>query len=249
MHLSDETGRDLPKPSRSAARPSTDARQHVRRMPPVSSDPVTTLRVYQRLKADIMGGRFPPRTVLVERALAMEYRASVSPFRGGAFRLVGEKLLELHPGGGFQLPDITETALRNLYFWHGQIIRNALQARRRTKNDDTPVEMDGSSDLASPETFAAATGQLFSFIASQSPNGEHHGAICAAGERLHAVRLKEPQVISDLAEEYRAVQALTAAGQASNLMTAIWAYHRRRLRRIADLVTAAGGTVDKELSI
>ncbi|MDF0546585.1 GntR family transcriptional regulator, partial [Sphingobium sp. H39-3-25] len=200
------------------------------------------------MKADIIGGRFPPRTVLIERTLAKEYKASVSPFRGGAFRLVGEKLLELHAGGGFQIPDITETGLRDLYFWHGQLLRNAVQARRRMKNHHVPGEVLEASNLATPEAFAAATSQLFSFIASQSPNVEHRGAILAAGERLHALRLKEPLVIGDLADEYRVVQALTAAGHASNLMTAIWAYHRRRLRRIADLVTAAGGTIDKALS-
>jgi hypothetical protein len=214
----------------------------------MSADPVTTTRVYEQLKADIIGGRFPPRTLLVERALASEYGVSISPVRSAAYWLVGEKLLELHPGGGFHVPDITEDDLRDLYFWHGQLLRNALHAGRRAAPERPRKEFEGVTDLATPATMTATTANLFAHIARHSPIAQHRSAILAAGERLHVVRLKEPLVIGGVSEELNTVQALTASGRTSDLMTAIWAYHRRRLRRVADLVTAVGGTVQDGLS-
>ena len=208
----------------------------------MSSDPLTTLRVYERIKAEIIGGRFPPRAVLVERVLASEYRVSVSPVRNGAYRLLGEGLLELHPGGGFQIPDIEEPALRDLYFWHGQLVRNAINAKRRQGFDVAFARSEVPDDLTTPVGVAAAAAHLFSFIARQSPNTEHRKAILTAGKRLYPVRIKEPLVINGVVDEILAVRTLTATGPTSDLITAIWAYHRRRIRRVGDLVVAAGGT-------
>src|SRR3546814_1586165 len=44
--------------------------------------------------------------------------------------LVGERLLALHAGGGYEIPDIGVVELRDLYFWHGQLVRSALNPRR-----------------------------------------------------------------------------------------------------------------------
>ncbi|MCF8710026.1 GntR family transcriptional regulator [Rhizorhapis sp. SPR117] len=220
----------------SALRPIREARS-------MSSDPVTTTRIYEQLKADIIGGRFPPRTRLVERALAVEYGVSISPVRSAAYCLVGEKLLKLHPGGGFDVPDITEDGLRDLYFWHGQLLRNALHVGKRAAPERPREEFESLTNLIAAAAIAAAAANLFSHIAGHSPNAQHRSAILAAGERLHVVRLREPLVLGGVADELGAVQALTVTGRTSDLMTAIWAYHRRRLRRVTDLVAAVGGTV------
>ena len=208
----------------------------------MSPEPVTAERVYRRLKADVTGGRHRPRARLVERALADEYGVSISPIRDSAERLVGERLLEAQPGGGFMIPDVTEQGLRDLYFWHGQLVRNALHPGPAGNRPDQEGKLP-EPDLSSRETIAQSTARLFAFLSTWSSNTEHVRAVVAAGERIHAVRMIESDTLSGVREELEAVQALTHGGSRSELIEAIWAYHRRRVRRVMDLVSAVGGTL------
>src|SRR3546814_4344158 len=96
------------------------------------SNPATSSRVHALLKDDILRGRFLPRTILVERSLANDYGTSVTPVRNAACQLVGERLLALHAGGGYEIPDIGVVELRDLYFWHGQLVRSALRSEEHT---------------------------------------------------------------------------------------------------------------------
>lgn len=214
----------------------------------MSPEPVTTERIYARLKADVIGGRYPPRSELVVSAIADEFGVSISPVRDSAQRMVGELLLEPHPGGGFAIPDITEQGLRDLYFWHGQLLRNALNTAFKGASRPLVFTTIDRLDTSNPHATASTAAALFAWLGYRSRNGEHKRAIAAAGERLHAVRLKESVVLPDSGDELRAVATLTASGSVSDLIKAVWAYHRRRLRRIRGLVIAVGGTLDKSVS-
>lgn len=210
----------------------------------MAPEPVTTERIYARLKAEILCGRYPPRAELVVAAIAEEFGVSVSPVRDSAQRLVGERLLEPHRAGGFLLPDITEKGLRDLYFWHGQLVRNALKANGwKTKHRHDGGLVPSEADLASPSAIASVAARLFRELASGSSNVEHVRAVIAAGERLHAVRIREAELMRNAADELQAVQGLTASGSGSDLIHAVWAYHRRRLRRTKSIVKAVNGTV------
>lgn len=202
------------------------------------SSPVTSSRVYAFLKADILRGRFLPRTILVERSLANDYGTSVTPVRNAACQLVGERLLALHAGGGYEIPDVGVAELRDLYFWHGQLVRTALNPRRIDASQSGGLALDLSRELSTSASMAAAAAELFTAIATLSPNSELRCAISSAGERLNLTRLREPSVLNGTAEELLAVQTLTARGRWSDLVSAIWAYHRRRLRRVEQLVVA-----------
>src|SRR3546814_746125 len=88
---------------------------------------------------------------------------------------------------------------------------------------------DWSSDVCSSD-----------LIGALSSNGELSRAIASAGERLNVARLREPGVLNSTAGELLAVQTLTAQGRWSDLVSAIWAYHRRRQRRVEEIAVAIG---------
>lgn len=204
------------------------------------SNPATSSRVYASLKDDILRGRFLPRTILVERSLANDYGTSVTPVRNAACQLVGERLLALHAGGGYEVPDIGAAELRDFYFWHGQLVRSALNPRRIDASQVGSITLNLSRELTTPASIANAAAELFSAIGALSSNGELRRAIVSAGERLNVARLREPSVLNGTAEELLAVQTLTVQGRWSDLVSAIWAYHRRRQRRVDELAVAIG---------
>ena len=82
---------------------------------------------------------------------------------------------------------------------------------------------------------ADATTALFDGLAAGSRNAEHAAAIASAGARLYATRLRE-SLIKDRIDELRAVWTATASGREPAIRDAIWAYHRRRLRRVPALL-------------
>lgn len=204
------------------------------------SSPATSSRVYALLKDDILRGRFLPRTILIERSLANDYGSSVTPIRNAASQLVGERLLALHAGGGYEIPHFGVAALRDLYFWHGQLVRSALNPKRIDADRASAMAFDTDRELETPASIATAAAELFSAIGALSSSGELARAIASAGERLSVARLSEPRVLNRTAEELKAVQALTAQGRWSDLLSAIWAYHRRRQRRVEAIAVAIG---------
>lgn len=202
------------------------------------SSPATSSRVYALLKNDILRGRFAPRTTLIERSLADDYGTSVTPIRTAASQLVGERLLSLHTGGGYEIPYIGAADLRDLYFWHGQLIRGALNPKRIDANQRERMAVDPLPELTTAASVANATARLFSTIAAISSSGELACAVASAGERLSVARLTEPAVLNGVADELRAVQTLTVQGRWSDLVRSIWAYHRRRQRRVVEIAAA-----------
>ena len=212
--------------------------EHTNRAGTMSSNPATASRIYNLLKADITAGRFAPGKLLVERSLAAEYGTSVTPVRNAASQLVGERLLAPHPGGGYELPMLDSEQLRDLYFWHSQLVRIALNPKRMIDPSDRHCAFEAVYDLSTPTGTALAAADLFGLIARLSPSQELQAAVLSAGDRLGAVRRVEPTLLNGTAEEIVAVQGLTAAGRWSDLVSAIWAYHRRRLRRAGELAVA-----------
>ncbi|RJG52938.1 GntR family transcriptional regulator [Sphingobium terrigena] len=195
----------------------------------MSPEPVLAERAYLLLKADIMAGRFASGHILNERALAAEYGVSVSPLRDAAQRLVGEHMLEIASGGGYRLPTMTTDALRDLYRWHGHLVRLILKANRLAIDFDAKsyagTELDG-------QAIATAATNLFQAIAQASDDHEHGRALSSATERLHVARLVEVRVLPNLVEELRAVGIATVSGRGPDRFEALWAYHRRRIRRV-----------------
>lgn len=200
----------------------------------------TVDRVYMLLKREILSGRFRPGSLLPLRSLAGEFGTSVSPVRDAMARLVGERILEVHIGGGCQRPILRERELSDLYSWHAHLMRLVLRDRR---SDWIMPNLSDVFDALKPLdacAIADATSILFCRIAECSDNVEHVEAVRAANDRLHATRVAEA-CIPDRIDELRAVAAATVSGSHGAARAAIWSYQRRRLRRINDIVIAAGG--------
>lgn len=206
----------------------------------MSPEPITAERIYGVLRRHIIDGVYLPGTALNLNRLAENFGSSVSPLRDAVHRLVGEHLLQLQPGGGFQLPLMTGDDLLQLYRWHEWLVRMALRKGRMTA---AAVEIS-HVDLGdrSAARIAAAVKLLFDAIGSNSSNADHIRALGNAAARLHAVRLIEPQVMRRTDEEAESLRTLAANGAILALRTAISEYHRRRIRRSARLAALLATT-------
>lgn len=206
----------------------------------MSPEAITSERVYVGLRRAVICGQYPPGTVLIVHLIAEGFGTSISPVRDAMQRLIGEGLIAQHPGGGFQMPIMKEDDLRDLYVWHGQILRLAVKHR---SSPSISIDMSSTfSALDTEDTFAIAdaTTEFFNRLAAGSRNAEHATAIERAGERLYATRIHET-AIKNRVDELQAVWTATVSGRESAIRDAIWAYHRRRLRRVVTLLNAANG--------
>lgn len=203
----------------------------------MSPEPVTAERVYRRLKLEVISGRFRPGSLVISQLISKEYGTSITPVRDAMQRLVGERLLEHHEGGGFEIPRLTADGLRDLYIWHGQVLRLAV---KQGQPMDQVGDMRGALEELDPDdSFAMAqrTAELFKRAAKASSNLEHAVAIETIGDRLFAARQHE-SLLGGQKPELIAVWDAFASGQDSTARDSIWAYHRRRIRRASAVLKA-----------
>lgn len=190
-------------------------------------------RVYVALKEQLMSGRFAPGEHLEPSAIGEELHSSITPVRDALHRLVGEKMVEAPRNDGFRVPSPTEAELRDLYRWNCEMLELAL--RRRASG--AGVVLPGrSKDGAGAASWAVA--DLFRFIARRTGNPEHETAVENVSDRLASLRLIEGSLFGDSAEELAGMLGLFADPDVAALRRAIIAYHRRRQRRVPDLLVS-----------
>jgi DNA-binding GntR family transcriptional regulator len=194
----------------------------------------TAERVYDALKRRVLEAGLRPGARLDPTALAEELSASATPVRDALHRLTGERLVETRPSDGFHMPVASEPALQDLYAWNAQIVSLALQRGGYGAPSGTTAAMRANG----AQSVVARTAALFEAVARRSGNAEHTAAVAANNDRLHAVRLVEPQVLDALPEELDALAALAAQDGGAALRKALTAYHRRRQRAASALVRA-----------
>lgn len=196
----------------------------------MAPEPLATERTYQSLRRGIIAGEFRPGIPFNLQRLSDEFGTSITPIRDAIHRMVGERLLGVLPGGGFHLPVPSADELRDLYTWHDQLIRLALQ---RNPSDaafgELPVRAPEQGDAGE---LAALTAQLFGMAAAASGNSEVVSAVANASDRLSPVRLREPLLLTAMVEELHRLISLARSGHGSALRLAVREYHRRRLRRV-----------------
>lgn len=200
----------------------------------MSPEAVTAERVYWGLKRLILDGRFEPGSMLVVTTISQEFGTSIAPVRDSMQRLVGERLLDLQTGGGFQMPRLGAEGLKHLYSWHEHLIRLALKSRRSGTLPDDYQPRFTSMHGENAHALVEATAELFLHIAAFSGNPEHVEAVRSAGERLHATRLREIALVGGM-DELDRVWSLARSGPLRAAQEAVRSYHRRRLRQVARL--------------
>lgn len=193
-------------------------------------------RVHSGLRARLHAGRFVLGEPLEPHHLADELNASITPVRDALHRLVGERLVDVAPGGGFRIPILTEVGLRHLYDWNRRLLSLALADASRSTASADPPGRAMPDDAGLPER----TAGLFAAIAALSSNPECGGAVDAISERLAFVRAREQLLV----DQDRAREEL--AGLADLLLHSDWrglrrdiaAYHRSRTRLAGKLIAA-----------
>ncbi|MBJ7437810.1 MAG: GntR family transcriptional regulator [Sphingopyxis sp.] len=191
---------------------------------------VTSERVYDALKARLLGGGIRPGERLEPGVFAELLTSSVTPVRDALHRLAGEHIVEMRTAEGFQLPLVTEPGLRDLVLWNGDLLRLALRRwpEGRTSQEDIPTTGDYARDLRA----------LFGAIAGRSGQSELARQIDAASDRLTPARIAESRVVSDSDRELAAIADAIASGEARRVAQHIAAYHRHRAAIISAIVEA-----------
>ena len=206
----------------------------------MSPEALTADRVYHDLKRQIMLGHFKPGSSIGLTGIAQQFGTSISPVRDALQRLFGERLVEIHSGGGFAIPAMNRRSVLHLYSWHSDLVRLAVKGMTRPDKIGEFPGIHSEEGSARHRTIADLTAQLFEAIGAASTNPEHHEAILLAGARLHPLRLKEailPKLESELANLWN----VTRSANKNSIRIAMWHYHRRRLLKAKSLSSAAGG--------
>ncbi|MEQ7874242.1 GntR family transcriptional regulator [Sphingomonas sp. ASV193] len=188
-------------------------------------------RVLIGLRARIEAGVYALGDPLEPAHLAHELAASITPVRDALHRLVGERLVETAPAGGFRFPLMTEVGLRHLYDWRYRLLVMALTDK--AKGQASPaltVDADAGTYVRGPDLFAA--------IARLAANPECGAALANVGARLENVRLREEELLGarSVASEVTTLATWMAASEWGALRRGLRAYHRRRLRIVGDLI-------------
>ncbi len=185
---------------------------------------------YAAIKRRLLHGGWPPGSRLEGARIADEIGVSMTPVRDSLNRLVGERLVELRPGFGFHVPNLSVIDLRELLDLNLALLRAALRGSRR------PVSLVDDEDRAGLAASADKAASLFRSIARVLGNQVLEDALEAQNDRLHAIRCTEDQVLSDTASELLHLDQLCLTGSRRELELALRQYHLRRSRAAPQLL-------------
>lgn len=197
----------------------------------MAPETVLAEQTYRALKDAIMHGRFAPGAPLNTHAVAAEHEISVSPVRDAFHRLVGERLLESRPSGGFQIPFVTTESVRTLYLWHHSLLRMAFSHMAKAGLHEGGDATSSFPEATGAGGIASAASELFAGLGARSGNSELAIAIRAAGDRLHALRISEG-LYKDRVEELQMLRVVFAKGALPGARKALETYLRWRLRHV-----------------
>jgi DNA-binding GntR family transcriptional regulator len=195
----------------------------------MSPEPVTAQYIYEQLKAEIVAAAYTPGRSLNLNQLAQHFGTSITPVRDAIHRMVGERLVDLHPGGGFRIPVQTSASLHALYRWHDALVRQAMKLPLSAGSREQLAAIQFDPDA--PQQIARAATCVFEVLAGSSGNTEYIYAIANAADRLFRARLHECYVMKAVPDETLAIISIAQDGSVTTIRSAVWEYHRRRIRR------------------
>jgi DNA-binding GntR family transcriptional regulator len=194
------------------------------------------------LRGRIRRGEIAPGEPLIVLDLAAALSFSATPVREALAYLAGEGLIDgrREKLRGYATWSLSPADLADLYRLHASLTLQMVgEAARRGVDLALRAEigraLEGASD---PAAVACAAELLFHRIAAAGGGVQGRRIIRTLADRLHLVRLHEPTVLGDAAQEVRALAALDTGGVL--LAQAVRTYHRRRIADVERLVAAAG---------
>lgn len=176
---------------------------------------------YASIKGRLMSGSWPAGQRLDSARLAEDLGVSVTPVRDSLSRLVGERMVERAPGGGFLVPRFSEQDLKGLFAFSFFLLHLSIIHA-----------VSGEMEQLEPISDAAArTTRLFERLAERSSNQEVRAAVGSINDRLHAARQKDALIFSDTSAELDAIErfAMHQAGSTQELVMSLARHHQRRI--------------------
>ena len=102
------------------------------------------VQVYNKLKEDILDGKFPPGTPMVERKLCDIYEVSRSPVRKALQGLVRDGLVVFAPGKGMIVSEIT---IEDIFEIYDMMELFQIYAVRRAANKMNEISMNALENI------------------------------------------------------------------------------------------------------
>ncbi|WP_138379032.1 GntR family transcriptional regulator [Luteithermobacter gelatinilyticus] len=207
---------------------------------------VVIKRVYDQLKQQVMTYHIKPGTRLNIGHLADDLGVSTTPVREVLNRLVSEGLIDDVPQIGFFVHHPTEHEIRNLYDLNRLLLDWSLGALRkghlvtglvrppRLFPEPSPTEAEAQIQA---EALVQITEQLFNHVASQSHNREIVRKIRNINDRLHYIRLHEPDFLPNAQTELLDLCRLYYQKNYRGLRDALKTYHDARTALVENLLT------------
>jgi len=178
----------------------------------------TSERAYQEIKARLMDGRFRLRQRLDATALATDLAVSTTPVREALLRLTAERLVAFRPSHGFSAAMWSESGLRDLYRWRGELAELALKSASALSTPTSAVTRD----------YPSRTAALLTAM-QRGAHGELVASARNADDRLHMARVAERELWADVEEELTPLDEAIEKGDVSRLKIALRLYHDKRV--------------------
>jgi DNA-binding GntR family transcriptional regulator len=194
-------------------------------------------RIYLAVKGRLLSGVVLPGDRLDARRMAELHAASITPVRAALHRLVGEGLVVNASGEGFHTPRVSEASLRDLYEWSSRCLQSAWQLAVLHDLSPLAAYRRDRADVREVSEVSGRTAELFAQLGICTGNEQCTGAIAALNDRLKIVRTQEVRLFADAIQEWSGLVDLFARARPGSVLQAIAAYHRRRNRAAADLVS------------
>ncbi|GLK43967.1 MULTISPECIES: GntR family transcriptional regulator [Novosphingobium] len=202
----------------------------------MAPDPATQERIYLAIKRDFLAGEFRPWERIDIKAISDRHLTSATPVREVLARLVGERLFEHRPEGGFRplLPD--GTGLADMYAYHQHLIVTALTLADNQKLRQVIKAYRHDAPETDPRDIARYTASLFNSIAWTSANTEIMAQSQSLNERLHHARIAETRVFRHVLGELRTITRNGLVDIRGVLAKRIAKYHVRRVERTREIL-------------
>lgn len=204
----------------------------------MAPESVTQDRIFNAVKADYLSGRIRPGPRIDLQVIADRHRASTTPVREAIHRLIGERLIEPHPDGGFRLVTADTLRLTHLYTWYCQQMLAALHLLRDTSLARALEPFRRSATSTEPLLQAERADRIFQEIANATGNNEMIDQIAAANERLRYPRLVEAGLFPNIGRELENLTRNGALSGIANVRRRITAYHDRRILHATEIARA-----------
>ncbi|WP_193725837.1 GntR family transcriptional regulator [Xanthomonas arboricola] len=187
---------------------------------------------YAQVRRALQCGRYPPGHRIDPAKLATKLKISSTPVRFALYRLVGEGQLIDHARYGFQVPLLTEVALRDLYDWMERLLRMACDIGVASV-PRVPAELESTSAATD---VVKQTWKLFDAIARATAHWSLHQAVRQTNDRLAPVRRAKHGLLDALEEELAELTRHWQQRDLAALSAALHAYHARRIQAVPRLV-------------